>query len=52
MIDKMVSSIWKPEVHELLIKWVPYIERNEDSVVCFVRDIKLAKKWLSIWKRT
>lgn len=39
-----ISSIWKPEVHELLIEWVSYIERNEDSVVMFVRDIKLAKK--------
>ena len=39
-----ISSIWKPEVHELLLPWVSYIERNENSVICFVKDIKLAKK--------
>lgn len=38
-----ISGIWKPEVQELLVEWVPYIVRNEDSVICYV-DIKLAKK--------
>lgn len=39
-----ISDIWKPEVHALLLPWVSYIERNEDSVVCFVKDITLAKR--------
>jgi hypothetical protein len=39
-----ISGVWKPEVNELLLPWVPYIERNEDSVVMFVKEIKLAKK--------